>query len=191
MDWQERIAEYRGIKKENVFLGVGSDEAIDNVMRVFCAPGKDSVLLLPPTYGMYKVLANTNDLNIVSVPLTTDFQLDMEKVISIFLFVGFSANICFFVSFLAFLFDQVEKAIQENPSIKMIFLCSPNNPTANDLNREDLLAVIRNNPTKIVVMDEAYVDFSENGSLAPLVETYPNLVIIQTLSKAFGLAGVR
>jgi len=161
---KEKIANYRGVKKENVFLGVGSDEAIDILIRIFCTPGKESILTLPPTYGMYKVSAATNDIKVISVPLTPSFQIELDKV---------------------------QQAVDSDDSIKMIFICSPNNPTANDILSTDMETIIKNFSNKIVIVDEAYIDFSDKPSLTPLVDKYPNLVVLQTLSKAFGLAGIR
>jgi histidinol-phosphate aminotransferase len=156
-----KIAEYRGVKPENVFTGVGSDEAIDLLIRIFCTPGVDSILITPPTYGMYKVAANINDVRTDEVLLTPDFQIDVEATLS---------------------------AITE--TTRIIFLCSPNNPTANSLNAADIEQIITSF-NGIVVVDEAYIDFSSPPSFAKKVEEYPNLVVLQTLSKAFGLAGIR
>ena len=155
------IADFRGVKPEQIFTGVGSDEAIDLLIRIFCAPGKDAILATPPTYGMYKVSSGVNDVKIIEAPLTPDFQLQPELVL--------------------------EKADER---VKLIFLCSPNNPTANLLNVADIKAVIEGF-NGVVVVDEAYVDFADAESMAPLVAQYPNLVVMQTLSKSFGLAGVR
>jgi histidinol-phosphate aminotransferase len=165
MPYQEelraRIADFRKVEDSNVFVGVGSDEAIDLLFRIFCEPGKDRVLTTPPTYGMYKVSAAINDVYVDSVLLTEDFQLQVEDT-------------------LAAVTDQT----------KMIFLCSPNNPSGNSLRREDMISVVEGFEG-IVVVDEAYIDFSENESFASLVNKYPNLVVLQTMSKAFGLAGIR
>ena len=158
---RERIATFRGVRMENIFVGVGSDEAIDILLRIFCEPGIDRILITPPTYGMYKVAADIHDVYVDQIPLTDDFEVDLESVLD---------------------------GIQEHT--KMIFLCSPNNPTGNDLNVESMkkIAGLFNG---IVVVDEAYVDFSERESLAGEVANYPNLVVLQTLSKAFGMAGIR
>lgn len=158
---REKIAAYRQVEPENIFLGVGSDEAIDLLIRIFCRPGQDSVLITPPTYGMYKVSAAINDVAVKEVLLTEKFQLQPQKILDL-----------------------------TDDSVRLLFLCSPNNPTANDLKRTDLLKLITQFPG-IVVVDEAYIDFSRQESLAQMVRQYPNLVVLQTFSKAFGLAGVR
>ncbi|NBC26014.1 MAG: histidinol-phosphate transaminase [Bacteroidetes bacterium] len=158
---REVIAEYRGVESENLFLGVGSDEPIDLLMRIFCEPGKDSIIITPPTYGMYKVSANINNVGVKEVRLTEQFQLQPEKI---------------------------RKAADD--TTKLLFLCSPNNPTANDMKRTDLLKLCTTFPG-IVVVDEAYIDFSRQESMAAMVQQYPNLVVLQTFSKAFGLAGIR
>ncbi len=165
MPYQEelraRIADFRGVNASNVFVGVGSDEAIDLLFRIFCKPGNDRVLTTPPTYGMYKVSAAINDVDVDSVLLTPEFQLQVKET-------------------LAAVTGQT----------KIIFLCSPNNPSGNSLRREDMVSVIEGFDG-IVVVDEAYIDFSKNESFAKLVNQYPNLVVLQTMSKAFGLAGIR
>lgn len=158
---KEKIAAFRGVSSNNVFVGVGSDEPIDLLIRVFCEPKTDSVVITPPTYGMYKVAASINDVNVISVPLTPDFQLEPEKIL--------------------------EKA---NSSTKILFLCSPNNPTGNVLHRADIEKLIGEFPG-IVVVDEAYIDFSDKPSFASRVNEFENLVVLQTLSKSFGLAGIR
>ncbi len=165
MPYQEelraRIAEFREIQAENVFVGVGSDEAIDLLYRIFCVPGKDRVLITPPTYGMYKVSANINDVAVDKVLLTPDFQLQVKETLA-----------------------------AVTPDTKIIFLCSPNNPTANSLNTDDILKIIEAFDG-IVVVDEAYIDFSEQQSFATRLKDYNNLVVLQTMSKSFGLAGIR
>lgn len=158
---RDQIAWYRRVEAKNIFLGVGSDEAIDLLIRIFCQPGEESIMITPPTYGMYKVSANINDVAIQEVQLTADFQLDVEKTLA---------------------------AVSDKT--KIIFLCSPNNPTGNSLKKEDLLSIV-NGFQGIVVVDEAYVDFSSQASMATEVVQHPNLVVMQTLSKAFGLAGIR
>ncbi|KAJ5184389.1 hypothetical protein N7491_007745 [Penicillium cf. griseofulvum] len=153
---------------EHMFCGVGSDEAIDALLRCFCVPGKDKILTCPPTYGMYSVSAQVNDVEIVKVPLdaTNGFHLQADKV---------------------------NEALSADPSIKLAYICSPGNPTANLIRKEDIRKVLEH-PTwnGIVVVDEAYIDFAPEGSsLAEWVTEWPNLVVMQTLSKAFGLAGIR
>ncbi|MBO6523747.1 MAG: histidinol-phosphate transaminase [Balneolaceae bacterium] len=165
MPYQEelraKIADFREVNQENVFVGVGSDEAIDLLFRIFCEPGKDRVLITPPTYGMYKVSAAINNVTVDEVLLSEDFQLCVVETLS---------------------------AVTENT--KLIFLCSPNNPTGNSLNTEDILTVA-DRFDGILVLDEAYIDFSERASFAKDILNRNNLVILQTMSKAFGLAGIR
>ncbi|KAL4795326.1 mitochondrial matrix Mmp37-domain-containing protein [Aspergillus venezuelensis] len=158
----------KNITPENLFVGVGSDEAIDALLRAFCVPGKDKILTCPPTYGMYSVSADVNDVEIVKVPLDTEngFALQPEKI---------------------------NAALSADPTIKLVYICSPGNPTANLVAKEDVQKVLEH-PTwnGIVVLDEAYIDFAPEGSsLAEWVAEWPNLVVMQTLSKAFGLAGIR
>ena len=155
MPYQEKlrsvIADYRKVDTENVFVGVGSDEAIDLLFRIFCSPGKDKVI----------VSANINNVKVDEVLLTPDFQLQTEQILN-----------------------------RVTDFTKLIFVCSPNNPTANDIQRTDILHLLENF-NGLVVVDEAYIDFSEQESFAEDVKSYPNLVVLQTLSKAFGLAGIR
>ena len=158
---KEKISQVKGVPPENIFLGNGSDEAIDILYRAFCNPGKDSVILVPPTYGMYEVSANINDVFVKRVPLTKDFQLDVESIAEVV-----------------------------TESTKLIFICSPNNPTGNAMNRDDI-EIILNNFHGIVVIDEAYINYSRHRSFIPELTEYPNLVVLQTLSKAWGLAGLR
>lgn len=161
---KEAYAKYRGygIGPENIFVGVGSDEAIDLLFRIFCAPGVDNVMTTPPTYGMYKVCANVNDVEIVSVPLTPDFDLRIPEML---------------------------EAVTDKT--KLLFICSPGNPTCKAIPLADIQKVAESSYRGIVVVDEAYVDFSDKGSAVSLVKTHPNIVVLQTLSKAFGLAGIR
>lgn len=158
---KEKISQIKGVPAENIFIGNGSDEAIDILYRAFCNPGKDSVILTPPTYGMYEVSANINDVFVKRVPLTKNFQLDLESISEI-----------------------------TTETTKLIFLCTPNNPTGNSLDREDV-EVILNNFEGIVVIDEAYINYSRHRSFISELTEYPNLVVLQTLSKAWGLAGLR
>ncbi|KAJ5458341.1 Aminotransferaseclass I/classII [Penicillium sp. IBT 31633x] len=153
---------------EHMFCGVGSDEAIDALLRCFCVPGKDKILTCPPTYGMYSVSAQVNDLEIVKVPLDTANGFHLQP-------------------------DKINEALSADPSIKLAYICSPGNPTANLIRKEDIRKVLEH-PTwnGVVVVDEAYIDFAPEGSsLAEWVTEWPNLVVMQTLSKAFGLAGIR
>jgi histidinol-phosphate aminotransferase len=158
---KDRIAELENVSPSQIFIGNGSDEAIDILVRVFCRPGIDSILICPPTYGMYEVTAAINDVAVRRVNLTSDFQLDTGAVLR-----GCDAN------------------------TKLIFLCSPNNPTGNSLKREAILNVL-DNFAGIVVVDEAYIHYAKTGSLLEKLDDHPNLVILQTFSKAWGLAGLR
>lgn len=158
---RKRIAAYRGVDIEQVCSGVGSDEVIDLLVRIFCEPGEDRILTTPPTYGWYKVAANFNNVEADEVFLTPDFQLDVPKVLD---------------------------AITDRT--KMIFLCSPNNPTGNKLKSEDVLTILREFDG-LVAVDEAYIDFCEDESLASRLDEFDNLIVLQTLSKSFGLAGIR
>lgn len=153
------------ITPDNLFMGVGSDEAIDALIRCFCVPGKDKLLTCPPTYGMYSVSAQINDVEVVKVPLAADFSLRPDAVI---------------------------EAVNSDPSIKILYICSPGNPTAKLVDEADVRKVLANSWNGIVVVDEAYIDFTDEGaSVSTLVNEFPNLVVMQTLSKSFGLAGVR
>ena len=158
---KEKLSEIKGVPVDHIFLGNGSDECIDLLIRAFCEPGKDNIIICPPTYGMYEVSANINDVAIKKVPLTNNFQLDLPSI---------------------------EEAVDDNT--KLIFLCSPNNPTGNSLNRADV-EMILNNYFGVVVIDEAYINFSRFRSFTQELEDYPNLVVMQTLSKAWGLAALR
>jgi histidinol-phosphate aminotransferase len=155
------IAALRGQAVENLFLGNGSDEGIDLLFRVLCEPGKDNVITVDPSYGMYGVCARINDVERRSVLLSGDFSLNADAVL-----------------------EAVD------PHTKMIFLCSPNNPTANSLEKEAMLKII-NQVNCMVVVDEAYIDFSSGKGLLDLLPEKQNLVVLQTLSKAWGLAGIR
>ena len=150
------LSKIKGIAPNKIFIGNGSDEVIDLSMRIFCQPQKDHIIICPPTYGMYKVSADINDIPIISVPLDENFQLQVEKIL-------------------------------HSPA-KMIFICSPNNPTANNI---DAVEEILENFQGIVFLDEAYIDFSDSESLITKLEQYPNLIVSQTLSKAWGKAGLR
>jgi len=158
---KEEIAQIKGVRPSQIFLGNGSDEAIDLLYRAFCNPGKDNVILLPPTYGMYEVSANINDVEIRKVALTPDFQLQP---------------------------DQILAAADDNS--KILFICSPNNPSANKVKREDILFLLENFKGLLVV-DEAYIDFSDEPSFTTELDRFPNLLVMQTFSKAWGLASLR
>lgn len=163
LQWKvkEKLAEIKKVRPEQIFLGNGSDEAIDLLTRAFCEPYKDSILITEPTYGMYAVCAELNAVHIIKIELTKDFDLDIEAVF---------------------------KALTSDT--KIIFLCSPNNPTGNLLNRDKILKIL-DQFQGFVVIDEAYIDFAKSESFVQLLSTYSNLVVLQTFSKAWGLAGLR
>ncbi len=158
---KEKLSFIKGIGAEHIFLGNGSDECIDILFRCFCEPSKDNVIICPPTYGMYEVSANINNITLKKVPLLDDFQLDLIH-----------------------LEDQIDA------NTKIIWICSPNNPTGNSLNRIDIETVL-NNFNGIVVIDEAYINFAQQKSFVQELADYPNLVVMQTFSKAWGMAGLR
>ncbi|MEM8520975.1 histidinol-phosphate transaminase [Flavobacterium sp. PL12] len=155
------LAKQRNVKTSQILLGNGSDEVLDLLFRAFCEPKVDNVITLPPTYGMYGVLANINAVENKEVLLSNDFQPQIEKIMA---------------------------AITD--ATKMIFLCSPNNPTGNTFSDESIVYLLQNFKG-LVVIDEAYIDFSQKESWINELDEYPNLVITQTLSKAYGLAGIR
>ena len=155
------LAQQNGVDKNQILLGNGSDEVLDLLFRAFCEPKKDNVITLPPTYGMYGVLANLNAIENREILLSEDFQPQLEVIM---------------------------KAVDKNT--KMIFLCSPNNPTGNSFSKESVQYLL-DNFNGLVVIDEAYIDFSDKASWIQKINTYPNLIITQTLSKAYGLAGIR
>lgn len=159
---KEALAPLKGVRPTQIFLGNGSDEAIDLLIRAFCEPGTaEHVILTPPTYGMYEVSANVNHVGVKKVPLTAEFGLDEAALL---------ANV--------------------DAHTKIIWLCSPNNPTGNVLDRAAMLRVVRA-VNCLVVVDEAYIDFAPGSTLLPELDAHPNLVVIQTFSKAWGLAGLR
>lgn len=163
LQWRvkEKLQDIKSVPASQIFLGNGSDECIDVLIRMACEPGVDNVLICPPTYGMYQVSADINNVAVKKVPLTPAFQLDLPAI---------------------------ENAIDDHT--KIIFLCSPNNPTGNSLLKEDVEAIL-NNYFGLVVIDEAYINFSRFRSFAQELKDYPNLVVMQTLSKAWGLAALR
>ncbi|MCH7414473.1 histidinol-phosphate transaminase [Belliella sp. R4-6] len=161
LDIKQKLAEVKNVFANQIFLGNGSDEAIDLLMRAFCIPGQDNIILLPPTYGMYEVSAGINDIEIQKVNLTEDYQLRPDAIL---------------------------EAVNE--STKIIFICSPNNPSGNKVNRKDIYQVL-DNFNGLVVVDEAYIDFSDEPSFTTELEKYPNLLVMQTFSKAWGLASLR
>lgn len=158
---KKRIGGIKGIPVENIFTGNGSDEAIDVLFRIFCEPGIDNVIVLPPTYGMYAVCAAINNVQVKEVPLNSDFQMDIQAIA-----------------------DAVDDYT------KIIFICSPNNPSGNSINRQDI-EIILHNFDGIVVVDEAYINYARQKTLSQEVMEHPNLVVLQTLSKAWGLAALR
>ena len=161
-DLKEKIAAIKRVAVENLFLGNGSDEPIDLLFRVFCEPRIDNVIICPPTYGMYQVSAEINDIKIKEVLLKENFQLDVTNILS---------------------------AVDQNT--KAIFICSPNNPTGNLMDNEDIKSILQKFTQGIVFIDEAYIDFTYQESWNQYLDLYPNLIIIQTFSKAWGLAGLR
>jgi histidinol-phosphate aminotransferase len=163
LQWElkKKIAAIKATQPENILLGNGSDECIDLLIRAFCEPQQDNIIICPPTYGMYEVYANINNVALKAVPLTSAYQLNLEAL---------------------------EEAV--DAATKIIFLCSPNNPTGNSINRDDV-EMILNNFDGLVVVDEAYINFSRQRSFIASLADYPNLVIMQTFSKAWGLAALR
>lgn len=159
---KERLAQLKNVKPSQIFIGNGSDEVIDLAFRIFCEPNQDKVLVFNPTYGMYEVAANINSVEIVDIPLTADFQIDIEKT----------------------------KPFLSDKNIKLIFICSPNNPSGNLIDFQSIEFILKNFHG-IVVVDEAYIDFCDVPSLVNSIDKYPNLIVSQTLSKAWGLAGLR
>ena len=159
---KEKLSKLNGLPVKNIFLGNGSDEAIDILFRAFCKPAKDNVIIFPPTYGMYEVSANINDVSVLKVPLIAEtYEIDTASVLT---------------------------TITKNT--KLIFVCCPNNPTGNGIKWSSIKKIL-SNFKGIVVVDEAYINFASYRSLVTELENYPNLVILQTLSKAWGLAGLR
>ena len=158
---KEKLAFVKQIAANQIFIGNGSDECIDILFRTFCEPGKDNIIICPPTYPMYEVSANINDIAIQKAPLLSDYQLNVA---------------------------HIEQLV--NPHTKIIWICSPNNPTGNSLDRIDIETIL-NHFEGILVVDEAYINFSKQKSFVQSLIDYPNLVVLQTLSKAWGLAGLR
>jgi len=158
---KEKLSTIKGVPSQNIFLGNGSDEAIDLLFRIFCEPGRDNVIILPPTYGMYEVCAEMNNVSVKKINLTKEYQLNI---------------------------GAIEEAV--DPFTKIIFICSPNNPTGNSINRNDI-EIILNNFNGLVIIDEAYINYAKQKSFIAELIDYPNLVMMQTLSKAWGLAGLR
>lgn len=161
LELKQLLGKIKGVKPENMFIGNGSDEAIDLLFRIFCSPGKDNAIAIAPSYGMYGVVADINDVEMRNVLLAPDFSLPVNALLD---------------------------AADSNS--KLLFVCSPNNPTGNAFDRDSILEVIENF-NGIVVVDEAYIDFSDKPGLLDQLMAHPNLVILQTLSKAWGMAGLR
>jgi histidinol-phosphate aminotransferase len=155
---KQKISELKGVKEASIFLGNGSDEAIDLLIRAFCEPREDSILIFTPTYGMYQISADINAIETVEIPLTTDFQIDVESASKI--------------------------------DAKVTFICSPNNPTGNDMDTQIVESILRTSKG-LVIIDEAYIDFSKRKSWTERLEEFPNLVVLQTFSKAYGMASIR
>lgn len=158
---KKKIAEVKGVSDEQIFLGNGSDEPIDLLFRAFCQPGKDNVVSIDPTYGMYQVAADINDIEVRKALLTDDFQLDVDALLA-----------------------------KVDDNTKLLFICSPNNPTGNCFVEANMISLIQKFEG-IVVLDEAYIDFAADRSLLKRLDQFPNLVILQTFSKAWGMAGIR
>jgi histidinol-phosphate aminotransferase len=160
-DIKTKLAGIKSLRQEQIFVGHGSDEAVDLLIRVFCEPGRDSLMIFPPTYGVYAFFSQVNNVEISEVPLTPDFQLDVSRILKIL-----------------------------NPRHKLLFICSPNNPTANTMRSRDVQKIV-DHFKGIVVIDEAYIDFCPQKTYLSWLKKYPRLVILQTFSKAWGLANVR
>jgi histidinol-phosphate aminotransferase len=161
-DLKQLLSEIKNISKNQIFIGNGSDEVIDIAFRIFCEPNQDKALTFTPTYGMYDVSAKINAVELIKIPLKDSFQIDLEKV----------------------------KPFLNDDNLKLIFICSPNNPTGNLLNVTDIEFVLQNFKG-IVIIDEAYIDFCKQTSFIEKIKEYSNLIVSQTLSKAWGLAGIR
>ena len=158
---KQQISEIKKVEPSQLFLGNGSDEVLDIAMRVFCEPQQDNIIICPPTYGMYKVLADVNNIQTKEVLLNKDFSLNTDAIIQ-----------------------------TANQNTKMIILCSPNNPTGNSIPNSEI-ELLLNGLNVIILIDEAYIDFSDKESAVKLIDKYPNLIVSQTLSKAYGMAGIR
>jgi histidinol-phosphate aminotransferase len=159
---KQRLSEIKNVNPKQIFLGNGSDEVIDLAFRIFCEPNLDKALTFTPTYGMYEVSANINSVELIKVPLNSDFQIDRNSVQPYF----------------------------ADANLKLIFICSPNNPSGNLIQSDDIQFILENF-NGIVIIDEAYIDFCPQAAFSEKLKLYPNLIISQTLSKAWGLAGLR
>ena len=158
---KQTLAKIKQVNEEQILLGNGSDEVLDLIIRTFCEPGEEEVLVLPPTYGMYAVLAKLNNISVKEVPLNKNFEIEIDSVI---------------------------KAV--NPKTKIIFVCSPNNPSGNAIPFDQIKELLESF-SGIIVIDEAYIDFSQEKSALSILDEYPQLFVCQTFSKAYGLAGIR
>ncbi len=158
---ESKLATIKGVRPTQIFLGNGSDEAIDLLIRATCEPKEDNILIMPPTYGMYKVCADIANVEVIQVPLTISFQINTDVVL---------------------------QAI--TPKTKLIWVCSPNNPSGNLLDRNSILRIVEKF-NGLVVIDEAYIDFAKTDSFTSILDEYPNIVVLQTFSTAWGLAGLR
>ena len=159
---KEKLSAYKNIATKNIFIGNGSDEIMDLIIRVFCNPGTDKALTFTPTFGMYQVVADINNIELIKLPLNDDFQIKTENL----------------------------KPYLKDENLKLIFICSPNNPTGNCFNDNDVEFILKEFHG-IVVIDEAYIDFSNNTSWSKLLDKYPNIIVTQTFSKAWALASAR
>ena len=157
-----KLAKLKGVKPDQIFLGNGSDEPIDLLIKAVCEPKENNIVIMPPTYGMYKVCADIQQVQVQVAPLTEEFEIDLDNV-----------------------FDAV------NSATKMIWVCSPNNPSGNILKRASIYQILKAFPEKLVVVDEAYIDFASEKSFLSELENFENLVVLQTFSKAWGMAGLR
>jgi len=162
IELKQKLSEDKNISINNIFIGNGSDEVIDLALRIFCRPGIDKALTFSPTYGMYEVSASINDIELIKIPLKCDFQMDLDKV----------------------------NPYLSDSTVKLMFICSPNNPTGNLMNKNDVEYLL-NNFNGVIVVDEAYIDFTNEKSIIGLINQYNNLIISQTFSKAWGLAAAR
>lgn len=158
---KEQLSKLKGIPSNQILLGNGSDEVLDLIFRAFCEPNTDAVITLPPTYGMYEVLANVNAIEVVKIPLDGSFEPQVEAILA-----------------------------KDNTKTKLLFLCSPNNPTSNSFKAEKIELLLKQF-SGIIVIDEAYIDFSNDESWIKRLGDFPNLIVTQTLSKAYGMAGIR
>ncbi|WP_179021974.1 histidinol-phosphate transaminase [Winogradskyella forsetii] len=159
---KEKLSQYHGIAIKNIFIGNGSDEIIDLIYRIFCNPGKDKALTFTPTFGMYQVAADINAIELIMLPLNDEFQINTDNL----------------------------KPYFKDETLKLIFICSPNNPTGNCFKKSDIEFILQSF-NGIVIIDEAYADFNDNKSWSQSIETYPNLIVTQTFSKAWALAAAR